>query len=209
MRRKLYLIFAFSLSLVPLAAQAPPSARGTGGGGVTLWIGGSVSTFNPDYGCLDSSPFSCGKGQLIGVGPYFDTSPVLFGRIGLEGEVRLGLFHGPATLVENSYLGGLRARIFRYRNVNLAGKFLLGQGHLDVPAPALGGGNYFAYAPGATIDTIVRKHMSVRVEYEYQNWPGYKCFKCGNGGTGGLTPNGFSFGFGYAFHTPRYGEASY
>jgi len=203
MRKKLYFVTAFLLLSVPLAAQIAPSAGGTG---ITIWVGASLFTFNPDYGCADNSPFSCGEHQIIGVAPYVDTSSFMFRRIGLEGEARMGLFHGPVTLIENSYLGGPRVRIFRYRDLSFSGKFLLGQGHLDVPAPALGGGNYFVYAPGAIFESRVAKYVNVRVEYEYQRWPGFKCFQCSNSGSGGLTPNGFGFGVSYAIHTSNSGE---
>ena len=119
------------------------------------------------------------------------------------------LFHGPATLIENSYMGGPRVRIFRHRDLTFSGKFLVGEGHLDVPAPDLGGGNYFAYAPGAVFDTLVSKHVGLRAEYEYQRWPNYHCFKCTGGATGGLTPNGFSFGVSYAIHAPGSGQAQF
>jgi len=197
MWKRLFFAYAFSMLLVPLAAQAPPS--GMGGAGPTAWIGASVSIFNPDWGGADSSPFSCGEHQLIGVVPHLDTSSLILGRIGLEGEARLLLFHGPAFMVQYSYLGGPRVRLFRHNKFLLTGKFLLGQAHLDV-APKIGSGSYFAYAPGGAIDYRFARYVSARIDYEYQIWPGYKCYLCGDGGAGGLTPNGFSFGVSYAIH---------
>jgi hypothetical protein len=197
MPKKFYFVAAFALLSVPLAAQAPPSAEVRSG--ATAWIGASVSTFNPDYGCADSSPFSCGEHQLIGVVPHLDTSSFLFGRIGVECEARLMLFHGPNYMVQTSYMGGPRVRLFRYKEFLLTGKFLLGYAHLDI-TPLLGDGGYFAYAPGGAIDYRFLNYLSARIDYEYQRWPGYKCFKCGDGGAGGLTPNGFSFGVSYAIH---------
>jgi len=197
MRYKPYVVAAFLLLLVPLAAQAPPT--GTGRAGPTVWIGASVSIFNPDYGCADNSPFSCGEHQLIGVVPHLDTSSLILGRIGLEGEARLLLFHGPDFMVQYSYLGGPRVRLFRKDKLLLTGKFLVGQGHLDI-TPLLGDGSYFAYAPGGAIDYRFARYLSARIDYEYQRWPSYKCWKCGDGGVGGLTPNGFSFGVSYAIH---------
>jgi hypothetical protein len=153
--------------------------------------------FNPDYGCSSSSPFSCWEHELIGVGPYAYTSPILFGRVGAEGELRLLFWHGPSTLIQYSYLGGPRVRIFHHKKVELAGKFLVGGAQLDVPAPLIGGGSYFVYAPGATVDYRIAKHVSARFEYEYQVWPAYPAFR---GGSGGLTPNGFSVGMSYGIH---------
>ena len=117
------------------------------------------------------------------------------------------LFHGPDDLVENSYLGGPRLLLFHYRDLHFSGKFLVGQGQLDVPAPRLRGGSYFAYAPGGGVDFPVSKHVSARVEYEYQIWPGFKCFACSNSGGGGLTPNGLSFGVSYAIPSSHSGPA--
>src|SRR4051812_20609456 len=199
MSKKIGFCAAFLLWLVPLAAQVAPAGE-AGGGGVGFWIGASISTFNPDYGCADDSPFSCGEHQLIGVSPYLDTNYFLFDRVGAEGEMRFLLWHGPATLIQTSYLAGPRVRLFRYGNLNLNAKFLLGQAHLDVPGHLLGGGSYFAYAPGIAIDYRVATHVAVRVEYEYQRWPGYKCWRCGDGGVGGLNPNGLSSGVSYAIH---------
>src|SRR5215469_370223 len=170
MREKLYLLVATFVLSVPLAAQAPPSAGA--GEGISVWVGASVFTFNPDYGCgatgaSNSNPFSCWDHHLVGVGPYVDTNSFLFGKIGFEGEARLGLWHGPATLIENTYLGGPRVKIFHYRQVYFNGKFLLGHGHMDVPDHLIGQGGYFVYAPGLAIDFPVGNHVAARVEYEY------------------------------------------
>ena len=112
MPKRFYFVCAFALMVVPLAAQVHPAAEGTRTP-VAFWIGGSITTFNPDYGCENSSPFSCGEHQLIGVGPYVDTNYFLFDRLGVEGEARLLLFHGPETMVQTSYLAGPRLRLFR------------------------------------------------------------------------------------------------
>lgn len=193
MRKVLYLLAAFPLLSVSLAAQVAPAGQEPGAG-VNYWIGASVSTFNPDYGCANGSPFSCGGSQIIGAGTYLDTNFFLLGKIGLEGEVRFMLWNGPNTLTENSYLGGLRVRLFHHGDLNFVGKFLVGEGQLDVPGHEIGNGSYFAFAPGAAIDYRLTRHVSARVEYEYQRWPSYPAFR---GGGGGLTPNGFSFGVSY------------
>ena len=206
MRKISCFIGAFSLLLaVPLVAQVAPAGQEPGAG-INFWVGASISTFNPDYGCADGSPFSCWDHHLLGVGTYVDTNFFVLGKIGAEGEVRLMLWHGPATLIENSYLGGPRVRLVRFRHTDLTAKFLLGDGTLDVPGHLIGGGSYFAYAPGISIDYRVAQHVSARVEYEHQSWPGYKCFQCTNGGGGGLTPNGFSFGVSYKIPSVHSGD---
>ena len=209
MRKKFYLIAAFALFSGLLAAQAPPSA----GAGLPLGlrIGGSYAVFNPDYGCGglsgDASPFSCSPvggngsgGNAHGVATYLDTDRFLYRKIGLEGQVRFLFWHAPSTLIQYSFLAGPRFRLYHYRGVEFTAKFLIGSAHLDVPAPLIGQGSYFAFAPGATVDLPVTKNVSARVGYEYQRWPNYPSWQ-GHGG--GLTPNGFDFGFNYRIqHTP-------
>ncbi len=203
MRKEHCFAVAFLLLLVvPLEGQVAPSAQGTQTP-LRFWVGASISTFNPDYGCVNNSPVSCWNHHLIGVSPYLDTNYFAFDRVGVEAEARLLLWHGPATLIESSYLAGPRVRLYSSRDLNFAGKFLVGRASLDVPDHLLGGGGYFAYAPGAEIDYRLARHVAARVEYEYQRWPAYPCFKCGSGGVGGLTPNGFSFGVSYALPTSR------
>jgi len=192
MRKKLYLVAASLLFSGPLFSQAFPAAEGPR---ISYRVGASVSTFNPDYGCSSNSPFSCLSHQLIGLGPYVDTSSFILGRIGAEGEAHFLRWHGPAGLTEDSYLGGPRVRFFSYRGMHFTVKFLVGAGHLDIPSPSVGSGHYFAYAPGGAVDYRVARRISARLDYEYQRWPG---FKGTHGGSGGLTPNGFSLGFSYA-----------
>jgi hypothetical protein len=97
-----------------------------------------------------------------------------------------------------------RVRIFRHNNFLFTGKFLIGYAHLDVK-PGLGDGSYFAYAPGGAIDYRFGRYLAARIDYEHQRWPEFPCWhSCANGATGGLTPNGFSFGVSYAIH--RSGE---
>lgn len=206
MRIKFFWLALFVSLVLPLAAQVRPAAERSGTG-ITFWVGASVSTFNPDWGCANSSPFSCWEHHLVGIGPYLDTNFFLLGRIGLEGEEHLMFLNGPATLDENSYLGGPRVRLFHHHAVNITGKFLLGEASLDVPPQKLGRGTYFAYAPGVAVDYRVASHVSARVEYEYQRWPGYKCNLCTGGGVGGLTPSGFNFGISYKIPSSVYGIA--
>jgi hypothetical protein len=194
MPKRLYLVAVSLLFSVPLAAQTSPSAEGPG---ISYWIGAAVSTFNPDYGCTNASPFSCWNHQVIGMGPYVDTSSIFFGRISAEGEARFLRWHGPADMSQDSYLAGPRVRLWRYRSLNFTGKILFGAARLTVPAPAVGTGTYFAYAPGAAFNYRFARRLSARIDYEYQSWPGFKGAKTG-GGHGGLTPNGFTIGVAYA-----------
>ena len=192
MQKSLYFILSCCLFCLPLTAQTSPAAEGPN---ISIWLGFSVSTFNPDYGCENSSPFTCWHHQLIGIAPYADTSAFLFGRIGAEGEARFMRWHGPSDMTINSYMGGPRVRIWSHKKLLVSGKFLLGTARLSVTGS--GSGDYFAFAPGGSVDYRIARRVSTRLDYEYQRWPGFKGDQPGSG-HGGLTPNGLSFGISYA-----------
>ena len=180
-----------------LHAQTSPSAER---GAVSLWVGGEFSTFNPDWGCGSSSPFSRGCKQLMGIGTVGDFNHLFFSRLGAEAEGKFLHWGGHvAGLSEDSYLFGPRFVLYRTKRLFvLNGKFLLGGGHANIPSGP-GTGTYFVYALGTVADFRMSKRWSARVDYEYQAWPGFKGISTATTtGTGGITPNGFSFGLSYA-----------
>ena len=184
MPKRLYLLILCLLLSVPLTAQTSPAGEGSG---ISVWVGASLSTFNPDYGCGSNSAFACWSNQLIGISPYAETSAFLLGRIGMEGQARFLQWHGGNGMTINSYMAGPRVRIWNHNKLLLSGKFLIGTAHLNLDRYS---GHYLAYAPGGSVDYRVAKHWSTRLDYEYQIWPGFA--------DSGLTPNGLSFGVSYA-----------
>jgi hypothetical protein len=185
------------MSSIVLAAQTSPAAER---GGVAIWVGGEFSTFNPDYGCAKTGPFSCGN-NLLGIGTYGDFNHLFLPRLGAEAEARFLHWSGPVDgLSENTYLFGPRYTVWRFRGIlDLDAKFLLGIGHINLPHHGQGEGNHFAYAPGVTANFRVSRRWSARVGYEYQIWPGFEGVATSfTSGTGGITPNGLSFGVSYA-----------
>jgi hypothetical protein len=188
--------FCFLLSAT-LCAQSNPSAEGPG---FSVIVGAGFSTFNPDYGCGNSSPFTCWNHQLIGISPFVGANRMVFQRLYLEGEARFLYWHGPANgLTESSYLGGPSFHLLHYRKRLLfSARFLLGGAQITIPNDSVGSGNYFALAPGAVFDYRMTKRLSARAEYEYQIWPSFKGIPTATTtGSGGLTPNGFTFGVSY------------
>ena len=188
----LLIVGGFLLS-VPLAGQSLPSAEGPN---ASVWVGAEMSTFNPDFGCDNSSPFLCWGHHLLGFGPYVNTNDFLLQRVGVEGEARFLHWLGPGELTESTYLAGPRARLFRYREYLLSAKFLVGDARLNVSGGP-GSGQYFAYAPGLTVEHPIGRRLGVRFGYEYQRWPSFKGVGAGHQHQG-LTPNGFSVGVSYA-----------
>ncbi len=192
-------IFLSSLLLsATLSAQSLPSAEGPR---VSVWVGAELSTFNPDYGCSDNSPFICGGQQLIGVAPLVDANHLFFPRLGAEAQARFLHWRGPgAGLTESSYLAGPRFGLLSFkRTIFLSGKLLVGSANLHLPSSAAGSGTYFAYAPGGVAEFRITRRLTARADYEYQVWPYFKGVPSATTtGTGGLTPNGFSLGVSYA-----------
>jgi opacity protein-like surface antigen len=103
-------------------------------------------------------------------------------------------WRGPGRGIhEASYLAGPRVAVLKYKRFSTNAKVLAGVGHFVYPN-STDQGNYFAFAPGISLDYRASRRVSVRADYEYQMWPN---FKGTGGGSGGLTPNGFTFGISY------------
>ena len=196
MYRKLGLV-ALSVSLsASLFAQIRPSAEGGSGG--TAQIGAEISSFNPDYGCMHSSAFTCWNNQLFGIAPFMDTRR-MFPRTAFEAQVRFLHWRGPGSLTESSYMIGPRISLYRFKQVSLNAKALAGRASLTVPKGGQGAGSYFAFAPAGLLEYRMTPRIYLRGTYEYQFWPTFKGIKTATtDGTGALTPNGLSIGVSYA-----------
>jgi opacity protein-like surface antigen len=183
-----------------ILAQVAKSAQG---GNSSLWAGGEVSSFNPDYSCSSSIPFKC---QLIGPAAFFDLN--VTPKWGVEGEARWLHWNGTGGQIESNYMGGGRYRVIRYHRLDGWVKGLAGAGLITTPYFPVAGslkGSYFAFAPGGTLQFPLTGRISLRADYEYQFWPSFAGPPTYSS-TGalvqhndGLTPNGFSFGVTYRF----------
>lgn len=184
-------------------AQVPPAAVG---GNSSLWAGGEVSSFNPDYSCSSSVPFDC-KSQLVGPAAFFDFN--VTPKWGAEGEARWLHWDGQGGEIESNYLAGGRYRAYRFHRLDAWAKMLAGAGLITTPYFPVAGslkGSYFAIAPGGTLELRLTDRMSLRGDYEYQFWPSFvgpPSYDLSTGAlvqhNGGLTPNGFSLGVTYRF----------
>jgi hypothetical protein len=173
-----------------LFAQSAPSAEG---GRRSIWVGAEFSSFNPDWGCPNASPFSCWDHRLLGVAAFADANR-LIGRIGMEGEARWMPWHGVSGISESNYLIGPRFQVLGGRRLSLNAKFLAGGATFQQRSNT---GGWAVFAPGATLGYRISPRLVLRGDYEYQIWPGF----VGTNGPRGLSPNGFSVGASYRlFH---------
>ncbi|MGA8531390.1 MAG: hypothetical protein WB622_16855 [Acidobacteriaceae bacterium] len=190
------------LLLFPAVVVAQNSKSATGGEG-SVWAGGGMSTFNPDWGCTTTSPF-CGN-QLIGPAVFGDFN--LHDQYGVEAEARWLHWHPFSPgLYEDNYLVGPRDRVFRWHGLLVWIKLEIGGAWIQTPGyPAAGSlkGSYFAFVPGGTFEYRLTRNLSVRGDYDFEIWPSF-AGPPSYSSTGalvqhasGLTPNGFTFGVSY------------
>lgn len=183
MTKKL-LLFA-ALLLLPTLSRAQVVAAGKGGN-QQLYVGGTFSDFDPDYGYK----------RLYGIGAYADYN--LSPRLGAEAEVRFHRFNQLSNIHEDNYLIGPRIS-WRKRRYNFYGKGLFGVGYFNFPLNAAHG-TYLDIALGGGVDYRLTRRIYLRAEYEYQIWPGFVGPPDGftqKNRPNGLTPNGFAFGGSY------------
>jgi hypothetical protein len=192
-KKKLLLVLVvFSLIVsAPVMAQSKESATAAAH---RLLVGAEISTFNPDWGCVNGSAFTCWNAHLVGVAALADVNHLWRG-LGVEGEARWMHWGGPGDgLVESNYLVGPRYQLYRKMNFAFYGKGLVGKSRITRSFNE-GQGSYFTLAPGGTVEYGIAWRMVIRAEYEYQFWPQFQGLP--GQPAHGLTPNGFSFGVGY------------
>ncbi len=169
-----------------LHAQASATASRSG----QVIVGGGYSRAASDYGV-----------RFTGYNIFGDFN---FTRhLGLEATFRTNKAPSPSPLYERTYqIGGRYSRT--YGIFVPYGKLSYGRGIFNYP-PCPGGPrdkacanlafNMFALAGGA--DVMLRPWLSVRAEYEFQDWPGFRGTV--GGPANGLTPRVFSLGGAYHF----------
>ncbi|HEY3990982.1 MAG TPA: outer membrane beta-barrel protein [Acidobacteriaceae bacterium] len=175
-----------ALLLLPTIGRAQVVAAGKGGN-QSLYVGGTFSDFDPDYGWQ----------RLYGIGAFADYN--LTPRLGAEAEVRFHRFNQLADIHEDNYLIGPRYSYRWRRRYVFYGKGLVGVGSFNFPLNQAHG-TYFAVALGGGLDYRLTRRIYLRGEYEYQLWPGFvgpPDPPSSSNRPNGLTPNGFAFGASY------------
>jgi hypothetical protein len=167
---RLLLVLAMTLCAAAYA-QDLPAAKGPGS---YLALGGTVSSFQSDYG----------KTTIAGASGYLDAN--VYNRFGIEAEARTLRFHSGDGMRQTTYLAG--PRLSRdFRSLRVYTKVMAGRGTFEFPY-GYARGSYFVTAAGAGVDwRVKRSPLIVRiVDFEYQRWPQFTF--------GDLKPYGFSTG---------------
>ena len=157
LRRGPLTIAALLTALPPVQAvgQAIPTATGPG---ASAAVGGGLSLLHSAYGQRD----------LGGGWVFADLRPDW--HVGFEAEARFLHLHSSEDVAEKNYLIGPRVLVFPGRRRQLYAKFLIGDGHIDMPL-RYAHGDFLALVPGADFDVVLNDYVDVRVaDIEYQMW---------------------------------------
>lgn len=166
-----------------LFAQVQPSAKKL----ADVQVGASFDVGSPDYG----------RSDLYGIGVY--TTFDFRSHLGVEGEFhQLDDPDSGLSIYERTYEVGPRY-FWRLGRFEPYAKVLAGRGIFNFPpdpqhphnGPSANLG-YTLWAEGFGTDYHLRPSVNLRVDYEFQQWPGFP--------PNGLTPRIFSIGIAYHFH---------
>jgi hypothetical protein len=164
------LAFAFSLifllcfaTSLDLRAQVAESATARQ---LTINTGAMASAFAPNAG---SHPFyGPGTNFLTGPGTFVDVHFTHW--IQLEGEARWLRFHEFKGEHLDNYLIGPKVPVFQFSHAQVYGKGLIGLGRMVFP-DQVGHAYSTALAFGGGIDYKLSRKLTVRGDFEFQDWP--------------------------------------
>jgi opacity protein-like surface antigen len=171
--------------------QVVPSASG---GQFAVTVGGMGSVFQPDYagyGVAQTSP-----NRLYGIAAFVDVKFTHW--IQLETEGRWLRFNQFESIYEDNYLAGPRVPLhtFKFMQATPYAKVLIGIGKMNFENnDAYGRFTDIAYGGGA--DFRLTDRISLRGDFEYQQWPAWLNSQ--------LSPYGASAGVSYRILGGRHG----
>jgi hypothetical protein len=152
------LCILFLSAALSLRGQVVPAASSSS---LSLDAGALGSVSQPDYageGIAQTSP-----NRLYGVGTYADAH---FSRwVNIEGEARWLTFNQYLGINEKTYLVGPRVPIGTFKRITPYGKFLVGLG-----SGSFLNGHSFVLSYGGGLDYRLSRRLSVRGDFEYQEW---------------------------------------
>ncbi len=132
----------------------------------SITTGGIASVFKPGGG---SHPvWGTGTNYLSGPGTYADFHFTHW--IQLEGEARWLRFHEFKGEHQDTYLIGPKVPVIHFDRAQVYGKAMIGLGRMTFPNH-YGYGTFTALAFGGGIDYRLSRKVSVRGDFEFQDWP--------------------------------------
>jgi opacity protein-like surface antigen len=193
MKRSTFGLFLtlLTVGITAASAQVVPSATG---GQFAVTVGGLGSIFQPDYagfGVAQTSP-----NRLYGIGAFVDVKFTHW--IQLEAEGRWLRFNQFESINEDNYLAGPRVPLhsFKFMRATPYAKVLIGIGKMNFENnDAYGRFTDIAYGGGA--DFKLTDKISLRGDFEYQQWPSWLNSQ--------LFPYGASAGVSYRILGGRHG----
>ena len=166
MTRSAVLLFLLCFaSAIAAGAQATESATARQ---FSVTAGGTASVFRPGTG---SHPiWGTGSNYLVGVGTYVDFHFTHW--VQLEGEARWLRFHEYSGEHQDHYLIGPKVPVIQFGKAQVYGKAMVGLGKMTFPNH-YGYGTFTAVAFGGGIDDRLSRKVTVRGDFEYQDWPNF------------------------------------
>jgi len=153
------------VSTIAAGAQASESATARQ---FTITAGGAASAFRPGGG--SHAIWGTGSSYLAGFGTYVDLHFTHWVQV--EGEARWLRFHEYAGEHQDHYLIGPKVPAFQFGHAQVYGKALIGLGRMTFPNH-IGYGSFTALAFGGGIDYKLTRKLSVRGDFEWQDWPNF------------------------------------
>lgn len=186
------LVLALSFAGITLSAKAQVTYAAEEGK-LPFTVGVGMAYFSDDWGITNP--------HQIGINVWADWRfhlPSIFDGLGVEFEGRDVNYATPSGIAGHRMDTALAGPIYQWRKhhrIRPYGKYLIGIGSIDYPAPDQIQSHDTAtvYAPAGGADIRFWNRFSVRAEYEYQFW--HQVFSRPDD----LTPSGFSVGAVYDF----------
>ena len=155
------LLFVLTVLAMPACAQVVASATGSR---ATLAVGGLFSYTQPDYDAPTNSVTSS-TNHLMGIGAFVDYRMSRWVQLEAESRWQHWNQYQDQFVSENMYGVGLREPIHTFGRLTPYGKALIG----------FGSGNFLTgraamYAFGGGTDYRLKKRISLRADFEFQQW---------------------------------------
>ncbi len=186
MRNSVFIVLILSLFYFSTSGRADAqAAESATSRQFNITAGGMGSAFSRGGG---SHPlYGSSANFLAGPGTYVDFHFTHW--IQVEGEARWLRFHDAAGEHQDNYLIGPKVPVVQFGSAQVYGKAMVGVGKMTFPNH-YGYGTFTALGFGGGIDYRLSRKMSVRGDFEFQDWPNFLPDQA-------MRPLGVTIGVGY------------